>query len=180
MLATKLSAEQSISLFGLWRQPVFTLSWADVKNENFTWKGLRALGLEPKQLQLMQPDKHEWLQRGGVNLQDLKDMTIFPVNPLLDYAVDLAELWAMGCTVDEMQKMNIEYEQLLQKGITPAIMAAFGLTLSAWADLGFKPSHAKCLSNEESNMIFGLQTQEVFQILRDYKCDTHSERNTIE
>ena len=128
----------------------------------------------------MQPDKHEWLQRGGVSIQDLKDMTIFPVNPLLDYAVDLAELWAMGCTVDDMLKMNIEYEQLLQKGITPAIMAAFGLTLSAWADLGFRPEHATCLSNEESNMIFGLQTQEVHQILRDYKHYPHSDRNNIQ
>ena len=113
MLAMKLTAYQSITLFGLARQPVLTLSWADIKTENFTWRELRALDLPAEDLKKMQPDKNEWLQRGGVGLEDLKDMVVFPVNPLTDFAVDLAELWKMQCSVDEMLKMGIHYDHLV-------------------------------------------------------------------
>jgi hypothetical protein len=34
--------------------------------------------------------------------EDLKDMVVFPVNPLNDFAVDLAELWKMHGRSQEM------------------------------------------------------------------------------
>ena len=64
MSAVSLTAVQSVKLFGWWRQPILTLSWNDVKQQHFTWRQLRALGLEAAQLKRLQPDKHEWLQRG--------------------------------------------------------------------------------------------------------------------
>jgi hypothetical protein len=45
-------------------QPILSLTWNDVKQQHFTWRQLRALGLEAAQLKRLQPDKHEWLQRG--------------------------------------------------------------------------------------------------------------------
>ena len=169
MMAIKLNAYQSITLFGLARQPVLTLSWADIKRENFTWRELRALEVLAEDLKTMQPDKNEWLQRGGVGLEDLKDMIVFPVNPLTDFAVDLAELWKMQCSVDEMLKMGIHYDHLVAKGITPAIMAAFRLPLSSWVDLGFSHIHAACFQSTETKMVFGLENSELVQILSEYE-----------
>jgi hypothetical protein len=65
-LAVPLSGYQSVSLFGWWRQPILVLAWQDVKYHHFTWRQLRALGLEAETLQRLQPDKQEWLQRGGI------------------------------------------------------------------------------------------------------------------
>jgi hypothetical protein len=81
-MAVPLSALQSIQLYGIFRQPILVLSWQDVKYHYFTWRNLRALGIEAQALKQWQPDKDEWLQRGGIQLRDLIDMVVFPVNPL--------------------------------------------------------------------------------------------------
>ena len=101
----------------------------------------------------------EWLQRGGVGLEDLKDMVVFPVNPLTDFAVDLAELWKMQCSVDEMLKMGIHYDHLVAKGITPAIMAAFRLPLSSWVDLG-TPRITQQLERQFTSRFMSVKDQE--------------------
>jgi len=81
-VAVPLSALQIIQLFGIFRQPILVLSWQDVKYHNFTWRNLRALGLEAQALHdYPSPDKHEWLQRGGIQVAELMDMVVFPVNP---------------------------------------------------------------------------------------------------
>ena len=175
MLAIQIDAYQSIQLFGYKRQPILTLSWNDVKRENFTWRYLRSLNFNAKDLQRLQPDKQEWLQRGGVNMEDLKDMLVFPVNPLLDFGADLGELWNMQCSVDEMLKMNITYAQLIAKGITPAIMAAFRLPLSSWVELGFEREHAACMHNDETQVIFGLDQAELINILNDFNHNSKLE-----
>ena len=92
MSAVLINAVQSVKIFGFWRQPVLTLSWTDIKQHNLTWRQLRALGLEAEMLKRVQPDKAEWIQRGGIQVADLTDMTCFPVNPLTDFGVDLTEL----------------------------------------------------------------------------------------
>ena len=139
------------------------------------------LNFKAEDLQQLQPDKQEWLQRGGVNMQDLKDMLVFPVNPLIDFGAHLGELWNMQCTVDEMLKMQITYTQLVQKGITPAIMAAFRLPLSAWVQLGFQQQHAACMHADEIKLIFGLDQPELVRILNDFNCSPPTEKieNTI-
>ena len=170
MIALRINAFQSVQLFGIKRQPILTLSWSDVKVENFTWRFLRSLDISAQDLYKMQPDKHEWLQRGGVCIEDLKDMSVFPVNPLTDFAVDIAELWNMQLSVEEMVKMGITYDQLVVKGITPGIMTAFRFPLSAWVGLGFASEHAACMQDSEAQMIFALGREELMQILNDYNC----------
>ena len=160
---------QSIDLFGFLRQPILTLSWKDVKQENFTWRFLRSLQLPSQELKLLQPDKNEWLQRGGVGIEDLKDMSVFPVNPLTDFAVDLAELWNMQCTQEEFTSMGITYDQLIQRGITPGIMSAFQLPLSTWVELGFNKDHAALLEEHETQLVFGLSHTELVKILCDFR-----------
>lgn len=167
-VAVPVTALQSIKLFGILKQPIMVLSWQDVKCHNFTWRNLRALGLEAKALKQLQPDKHEWLQRGGIQVGDLTDMVVFPVNPLTDFGVDLAELWQMRCTTSTLVAMGITFEHLVGKGITPQIMAAFTLPLSDWTDLGFAVKHAEAMSADDCQLVFGLQKTEFVQMLRTF------------
>ena len=149
-----LNALQSVKLFGMWRQPILVLSWTDVKSNNFTWRHLRSLGIDAQSLKSLQPDKNEWIQRGGIQVSDLTDMLVFPVNPLTDFGVDLGELWNMCCSTATLSAMGITFDQLIAKGITPQIMAAFALPLSDWTELGFGSQHAKLMHNHECKLVF--------------------------
>lgn len=164
-VAVPVTALQSIKLFGIFKQPIMVLSWQDVKYYNFTWRNLRALGIEAKALKELQPDKHEWLQRGGIQVADLMDMIVFPVNPLTDFGVDLAELWQMRCNTSALVSMGITFDNLVTKGITPQIMAAFSLPLSDWTELGFSSQHAQVMSNEDCQLVFGIEKNEFMKLL---------------
>ena len=80
-------------------------------------------------------------------------------------------------SVDEMLKMEITYTQLVAKGITPAIMAAFRLPLSSWVALGFEREHAACMHNDETQIIFGLDQAELINILNDFNHNSRPEMN---
>lgn len=175
MTAVHVTAIQSVSLFGWFRQPVVTLSWNDVKYHNFTWRQLRALGLEAATLQVLQPDKNEWLQRGGIQVHDLLDMTVFPVNPLTDFGVDLAELWQLRCSAAAMASMGIRHDHLIAKGITPQIMNAFQMNLSDWCELGFSRHHASSMSNDDCRRVFLLDKDELVRILQTFEVVTPPE-----
>jgi len=168
MSAIKITALQSVRLFGWFVQPVLTLSWVDVKQRAFTWRQLRSLGMPDADLQRLQPDKQEWLQRGGIQVADLLDMTIFPVNPLTDFGVDLAELWALKCSATQMASMGITFDQLLAKGITPQIMSAFAMPLSDWTELHFAVQHAEDMRNDDCQRVFALSKTELVRILRSF------------
>ena len=168
-VAVPLSALQSIQLFGIFRQPILVLSWQDVKYHNFTWRNLRALGIEAQALKQLQPDKHEWLQRGGIQVADLIDMVVFPVNPLTDFGVDLAELWQLRCSTQTLVSMGITFEHLIAKGITPQIMAAFALPLSDWTELGFSLHHAQLMRPEECKLVFDIEKPEFIRMLRTFQ-----------
>jgi len=174
-----LTAEESVNLFGWFAQPVKTLSWEAVKTHLFTWRHLRSYGIDAERLKRVQPDKHEWINRGGLKTSDLNDMTIFPINPITDFGVDLAELWQMQCSVNDLLAMNVTYEQLLEKGLSVDIMHCFGFPLSAWVDLGFKSDHAKILNNEESLRVFGMQTSELLTILSSFIPPESTYTNSI-
>jgi hypothetical protein len=168
MSAVLISAVQSVKIFGFWRQPVLTLSWTDIKQHNLTWRQLRALGFDAEVLQRVQPDKAEWIQRGGIQVADLIDMTCFPVNPLTDFGVDLAELWSLRCSPAQMAAMGITFDHLLAKGITPQIMSAFAFTLSDWTELRFAAWHAEKMGEDDSQRVFALSKSELVRILHSF------------
>ena len=172
MSALAVTAKQSVQLFGWWAQPILTLSWNDVKQHHFTWRQLRALGLEAKQLQRLQPDKHEWLQRGGIQVSDLLDMTVFPVNPLTDFGVDLAELWQLRCSGQQLASMGVTFDHLLAKGISPQIMGAFCMPLSEWCDVHFSEEHVLNMQDSDCQLVFGLGKQELQRILRSFASES--------
>lgn len=168
MVAVQVSAIQSVSLFGWLKQPILTLSWNDVKYHHFTWRQLRSLGLAAETLQKLQPDKHEWLQRGGIQVSDLVDMTVFPVNPLTDFGVDLAELWQLRCSAPTLASMGITVDQLIAKGLTPEIMAAFAFSLSDWLELGFGLAHTHTLTNDDCLRVYMLEKKELLRLLQTF------------
>jgi hypothetical protein len=177
-----LSALQSIKLFGIWRQPILILSWTDVKYFNFTWRHLRAQGIDAQALKNLQPDKNEWIQRGGIQLSDLTDMLVFPVNPLTDFGVDLAELWQIRSNTSTLIAMGITFDQLIAKGITPQIMAAFALPLSDWTELGFRIHHAQAMSDEDCKLVFHIEKTEFIKILQTCQppnVNTNNMRNNM-
>ncbi len=178
-VAIPLTALQSIQLFGIFRQPILVLSWQDVKYHNFTWRNLRALGLEAEAMKHLQPDKNEWLQRGGIQVADLIDMVVFPVNPLTDFGVDLAELWHLRCSTQTLVSMGITFEHLIAKGITPQIMAAFALPLSDWTELGFNIQHAEVMCPEECKLVFDIEKPEFIRMLRTFQPQITSQVNAF-
>ncbi len=181
-VGVRVSALQSIKLFGIWRQPILILSWTDVKYFNFTWRYLRAQGIDPQSLKNLQPDKNEWIQRGGIQLSDLTDMLVFPVNPLTDFGVDLAELWQIRSNTTTLIAMGITFDQLIAKGITPQIMAAFALPLSDWTELGFRIHHAQAMSDEDCKLVFHIEKTEFIKILQTCQppnANTNNMRNNM-
>ena len=178
-VGVSVSALQSIKVFGLWRQPVLVLSWTDVKNLNLTWRYLRTLGIDAQSLKNLQPDKNEWIQRGGIQLSDLHDMLVFPVNPLTDFGVDLAELWQMRCNTSILVSMGITFDQLIAKGITAQIMAAFALPLSDWIELGFGIEHAQGMRDDECKMVFNIEKTEFMNILKTCQPPCPSRNNMV-
>jgi len=95
-------------------------------------------------------------------------MTVFPVNPLTDFGVDLSELWSLKCECGEMKRMGITYEQLIERGITPQIMHAFNMPLSSWVELGFNEEHARYFSDTEARHVFAVQKNELENIIRTF------------
>ena len=95
-------------------------------------------------------------------------MTVFPVNPLSDFGVDLAELWALRCSGAQMAAMGITFDQLLAKSITPQIRSAFAMTLSDWADLHFAKRHSQSIQEDDCQRVFVLSKAELVRILRSF------------
>lgn len=173
----KITAHQSVQIFGWWAQPRMTLAWEDIKQAKLSWNALRKLGFDPVDLKEIQPDKHEWIKRGGVTLTDLKDMTVFPVNPLKDFRVDLAELWNMKCSCEDFLSMNMTFQDLLDAGLNPSIMVYFNMRLSEWVSIGMSIRHVQQMSDQESLSIFGLDKQEVLSITRTFSRAIESDSN---
>lgn len=161
-----ISPRIAIAIFGWWDQPHSVLTWADVKARNLTWRLLRdEYECSPQSLHTIQPDKQEWVHRGGLRLADLPDMHLFPVNPLTDMLADIGELHSMQWDHDTLQKMGVTYEQMANCGMSPKIMCFFRFPLSAWAALGLRPQHLSSFKETESVSAFGMGLSELRVIL---------------
>ena len=99
-------------------------------------------------------------------------MTVFPVNPLTDFGVDLAELWQLRCSGQQLASMGVTFDHLLAKGISPQIMGAFCMPLSEWSDVHFSEEHALNMQDSECQLVFGLGKQELQRILRSFASES--------
>jgi len=162
----ELSARESIRFFGMWDQPRTMLAWEDVKGRCLSWKTLRLeYHFSRDKLQQLQPDKGEWVKRGALTLHDMVDMTHFPINPISDLHADLAEVWSMHWTCDQMQLMGITYAQMKRCGLNAQIMEKFGFSLLSWASLQLDARDVGVMHDNECLTLFGLPKHEVHSIL---------------
>lgn len=165
----KVTALQSVRLFGWIDQPRDIVMWEDLEHRKISWRRLRhEYGFTPLQLKEIQPDKNLWIDRGGVSHEDAPDMSVFPVNPITDLAMDLGELWRQKWPVDTLLKMNITFDQLRDCGLTFNIMPFFDLSLNSWCKLGFAHKHAVDLNPGLSFKLFGMPHKELLQILLSF------------
>ena len=156
----------SIQIYGWFDQPQSVLIWSDVKRLQLTWRQLRDnYECTAQQLQLLQPDKLMWINRAGLKLLDLPDMTMFPVNPLTDMRADIGELLHTQWDHETLLAMGVTYEQMVKFGMTPRIMAFFRFSLSAWVALSLEARHTVTWTDADTMPIFGLGHLEIQKIL---------------
>ena len=142
------------------------LAWEDVKSQCLSRKTLREdFTFSGAKLQQLQPDKGEWIKRGALTLHDMVDMSIFPVNPISDLHADLAEVWSMHWSCDQMRLMGITYAQMKRNGLNAPIMQHFGFSLLSWASLQLDARDVDALHDNDCLTLFGLPKHEVHSIL---------------
>tara|TARA_B100001758_G_scaffold100819_1_gene86216 strand:- start:14608 stop:15123 length:516 start_codon:yes stop_codon:yes gene_type:complete len=160
---------QSIAIFGYWDQPRRIVAWDDLVKGNWTWRRLRnELNFSPLELLKIQKDKTAWVTRGSLTLHDLPEMIIFPVNPFTDMQADLGEVWSMQWQPSLLHEMGVTYDQMKSRGLSAQIMSHFGFSLSSWFMLGFRIQHAEAFSNDECNLVFGLEKPELEKIVKEF------------
>ena len=165
------SARQSIAIFGLWDQPRNVLEWQDITARNLTWRTLRdSIELAAEQLRRVQPDPVEWVHRACITLQDLPDMTCFPVNPFAHLHADLAEVWSMRWPADTLKQLDVTYEQLRDKGMNANVMQHFNFTLGQWMGLGLQQQHVQLMDAEVVGKCFEMSKDEVMEVAANYKA----------
>jgi len=157
---------QSVVVFGMWDQPRQVLEWQDVTARNLTWRTLReVMLLEPERLKQLQPDPIEWVHRASITLQDLPDMTCFPVNPFVHLHADLAEVWSMRWPAETLKNLDVTYEQLRAKGMNPQVMQHFCFTLGQWMTLGLRHEHVLSMDEDCVRRCFDMSKDEVLEVI---------------
>ena len=165
----EITPAQSLSVHGVWQQPRTTVAWEDLRASELSWAQLRKIGFTAAQLHALQPDAGEWIARGKVQLTDLRDMTVFPVNPFTDFKADLAEVWGMKFTVPELQSMRVTYRQFRDAGMTDEIMYHFGLQLGQWFALGLRSADAAIVPEHKAAVIFGMDKETLLNSLMAFE-----------
>jgi len=161
----ELSSRESIRFFRLWDQPRTMLAWEDVKTRCPSWKSLHQdYSFTREKLFSLQPNKVEWIKRGALTLHDMTDMSHFPINPISDLHADLAEVWLMHWTAEEMKLMGITYAQMKRSGLNSRVMQHFGFSLLAWSSLQFDGRDVEQMPDSECQALFGLPQGEVCNI----------------
>jgi hypothetical protein len=157
---------QSVAIFGLWDQPRQVLEWQDVTARNLTWKTLReTMKFDAESLRKLQPDPNEWVARASITLQDLPDMTCFPVHPFVHLRADLAEVWSMRWSADTLKQLDVTYEQLRAKGMNVQVMQHFNFTLGQWMSLGLNATHVGAMDEDCVRRCFDMPKDEVLEIV---------------
>jgi hypothetical protein len=161
---------QSVAIFGWWAQPRTVVAWEDVKKLNMSWRQLRTeLGFSSEQLARLQPDKCEWVKRCALTLHDMPDMIVFPVNPFTDLGADIAEVWSMRWSIDTLAQMGVTVAQMRARGLSPQLMQHFAIPLSGWQKLSLGLEDVQHWSDDDVDMVFSLERNELGDILSQYK-----------
>ena len=170
-----MSAQQSVKIFGWWDQPRHVVVWDDLKKLTKSWRQLRRdFGFSPEDLKQIQPDKKEWIQRGALTLHDLLEMTIFPINPFKDLGADIAEVWSMHWSVEDLARMGVSFQDMQKRGLSAQIMQHFQIPLSGWLKLKINANDVKQMNDDEIDYVFQLDRDELLHIIDSHYSYTES------
>ncbi len=131
----QLTARQSTQIFG-WFNPRPVLHWNDVTRLGLTLDTLIGYGLQGPDLVIVQPDPAKWVERCGASLKHARFMLPWGVNPFRHLGADLADVIGMGLSVTEMVRMDIDYAQLRENGMTDRTEGMFKFDEVDWMILG--------------------------------------------
>ena len=169
---------QSIAVFGWWAQPRSVVAWDDIKKLNASWRRLRTeYGFTSEQLAKLQPDKSEWVKRGALTLHDMPDMLAFPVNPFVDLGADIAEVWSMQWPVELLVQMEVTFEHMRTRGLSPQLMRHFAIPLSGWQQLKLQIGDLDSWSDDDVESVFNLDRSELRDILDSYRVCTELQKS---
>jgi len=134
----QLTPRQSTLIFG-WFNPLPVLLWNDVVRLGLTLDKLIGYGLHAPDLVIVQPDPAQWVKHAGAELKHARFMLAWGANPFRNFGADLADVIGMGLSVTEMVRMDIDYAQLREHGLTDRTEGLFKFDEMDWAILG-KPA----------------------------------------
>ncbi len=135
-----LTPRQSTQIFG-WFNPRPILIWSDVLRLGLTLDKLISYGLHAPDLVLVQPDPLKWVECAGANLKHARFMLPFGANPFRHFGADLADVIGMGLSVTEMVRMDIDYIQLKENGMTERTEGMFKFDPIDWIIIGKNEHH---------------------------------------
>ena len=146
-----------------------SLTWADVRDTpTIDFKQLQRANLPLGTIHYLQPDIVEWVKAEKMTLADC--LTVSPVwgaHPIRHFGADLGDLVSSRWTADQLVRMGVRYQDLLDVGLTPDNMRLFThITLSGWCALGLTKEHAGKFTDAQTGRLFSMPRQEVMRALR--------------
>jgi hypothetical protein len=161
-----LKAPQIVRLFGWWNLKPY-LSWDDVQSSAgvVTFRSLRRVGLTSAQLHILQPDSIAWVKYGGVTLDDVHEMTLWPVHPCKHLNAGLSDIITKQWTSSQMNALGLSLPELSQMGMEPGLMCMFGYPLSSWITLGLDRKFVENMNDEQIRKVFKISRIQVLHAL---------------
>eukprot|EP00961_Rhodomonas_salina_P089548 1204244-Rhodomonas_salina.1 len=167
MAPIKLTPAQVISLYGFFPQTkLLTWDWVDKHKLKFSYLH-RQLCIPQKDLHKLQPDVSAWVKNDLVSLQDIIYMNLWPLNPLTHLSATVDDL--IGLTAAQINGCSVDYDLLVEHGLTPGMMNIFHFTLNEWISIGFSVLHVNTLKEDECRSLFGGGVQQTIMYLEQRK-----------
>jgi len=158
-----LTSQQSVQIYG-YTQPLRVINWKVVADrEDLTFKKLFGLGLTEKQLQVLQPDKHVWINDKGLQLCDITLVPSWKIHVTRDMHATIVEVAMMNLSSEFLQKSGVTFTDLVNSGLTLNLMMIMKFNLTAWIHLGLYRDFLKDLTDVQSIALFSLPKNMVLQ-----------------
>lgn len=137
-----------------------------MSTSRITWDLLRGIGITTDELYKLQPDVKQWVLHGNISVKHCLEMSQWPLLPLKNFELDLADIAMQQWTVEEMARLQIGYTDLIKMGMTPMNMGTlFKYNIVAWKQLGLTPQHLMDMNDRDSKLAFGLPQQQAIHLL---------------
>ena len=168
-MGVELTPGQAVTAHGWWH-PKLQLTWPDiVLADKLTFPFLlNTLNLSAKQIHHMQPEGTMWVASQKATLSDCP--TMFPMwklHHIHDFKADLGDIIAMGWKTDIMMQIGINYETLVQIGLTVDTMIFFKhITLAGWSALGLQKAHVAKMNTETLGRTFNMSKTDIMRALK--------------